>query len=58
MAEQMTLLQALKRHIFGADAKAPEMMKEVRALTPEDREWFKQQFKTEMDIDIIASAAQ
>lgn len=44
--ESKTLAQRLSDDFRGGKS-ASEFMQEYRALTPEDREWFKQQYSKE-----------
>lgn len=45
--EELTLAVALKKHIFGEDCKSSVLLQELRQLTPEDKQWFKDQFEKE-----------
>jgi hypothetical protein len=56
MPEEMTLLVALKKHIgYSPGQGFGEFAAECKALTDEDKAWFKDRFKVEMDIDIVAA---
>lgn len=52
--EQMTLAQAVKKTFFPPDVKAVEVIKEMKALTPQDKEDFKNEF-LKVGIQIIQS---
>ena len=54
MAEEMTLLVALKKHIgYSPGQGFGEFAAECKALTDADKAWFKDRFKVEKDIDIV-----
>lgn len=56
MAE-MTEVAVIRRYFFPADAKAAEILKEIKALTPEDRRELAEGAAKELGVTLAEKAA-